>query len=157
MVCVHCVFSSPLPPAPPPPQSLRWWVTPHNFTAVFVCKRSCRWIGANLAACDARRGTKDDTRHASPLRGYVSAFRNFPGREEPCRVCARLLVTQSADPTHLRHFSPGDHEIIHVSYFPQMEKNSSLPTMQALSNPVVNHLVVILELMEALFIETLGI
>lgn len=67
--CVHCVFSSPLTS----PQSLRWRVTPHNFTAVFVCNRGCRWIWANKAAAgDARRGTKDDTCHASPSCSRIS-------------------------------------------------------------------------------------
>lgn len=87
--CVHCVFSS---PANLPPQSLRWQLTPHNFTAVFVCNRGCRLDRSQQSGVRCLAGNKG--RHLSCVtflrlchrtsqlpaqRGAMSHVRTAPG------------------------------------------------------------------------------
>lgn len=99
------------------PQSLRSRVTPHNFTAVFVCNRGCCWIRANKAACDAWRRAGNKGRHLSCVT-FVRLW-----SKKSYRMYAKLLVTQLADPTHLRHFHLEIMKSLNpvISHFPQME------------------------------------
>lgn len=101
------------------PQSLRLRVTPHNFTAVFVCNRSCCWIRANKAACDARRRAGNKGRHLSCVT-FVRSFRNFLRVvEQEALLHVRKASRDTIGQSHtFATFSPGDHEIIESCHFP---------------------------------------
>lgn len=97
--------------SPPQPlfQSLHWWFTPHNFPAVLVCDRGCRWIVANKAVCSYSAGGRGGEKGRHFVMRHLdravaaTAYRNFLRGEEPCRMCARLTVTHSGRFPHSFH------------------------------------------------------